>query len=157
MISYLAAFCIGLAVLGLLKFVQDSPVRSWKVVMAGTLGFGAMGGYYCHHAFPAKAPPAPAAQKVEAYRAELERTFRRIDGVDNALVQNSAIWINFTRDKPLEQLKQIALQCGATAAYFFRINNPNSKVSVHITVQNNDRYEMTYAVKGGVQDEKVYP
>lgn len=156
MIFYLAAFAGSFLVLGLLKFVQDSPVRSWKTVVIGGVVLGLAAGYYANHAFPKKAPPAPAAQKVEAYRAELERTFRRINGVDAATVEGTNIFIDFGQDKTSDELKQIAMQCGGSAAYFFQTGSGDSGIEIHLTVKGQDRYEMNFSTRHGVTSEKAY-
>jgi hypothetical protein len=156
MLVYIATFSISFTVLIFLKFVEGSPVRSWRVVALAGVVLGAATGYYFNHAFPAKAAPAPASQKVDAYRAELERTFRRIDGVDSASIKGSEVRINFATDKPLPEIKQIALHCAATAAYFFRTDKSNSKAAIHITVRGQDRYEMEFDTNGGVKNEQVY-
>lgn len=153
---YLITFLISFAILVFLKFCEGSPVRSWKVVFLIGLPLGWAAGWYFIHALPAKAVPVSQAQKASAYKAELERTYRRIAGVDSASIEDSIVRINFTENKPLPELKRIAMECGGTAAYFLRTGNQNSKVTVHLTVRGADRYEMDFDPNGGVANEKVY-
>lgn len=131
-----------LAFFSLLRFVEGSPVRSWKTVLGLTLPISALICFYSYKVF-APVPPAPQAQKVSAYRAELERNFRRIAGVSEARIAGTNIYINFAVEKPLAEIKQIALSTCATAASFLKMDRGNT-MTIHMTVRGYQRYEMSY-------------
>lgn len=152
MLIYLATF----AVLIFLKFCEGSPIRSWKAVVLVGLPLAAGAGWYFNHAFPAKAPPLPRSAKADAYRQELERTFRRIDGVDQASFVGTNIELNFTQDKPTAELKRLAAQTGGNATWFLKTNRNPVQVTVHITVQGRDRLEMTFDSAKGVIDGREF-
>ncbi len=78
MMKYVAALSVVLAMLVFLKYCEGSPFRTWKSVFLTGVPLGLMAGYYFSCALPAKPPPLPQSQKAAAYKAELERTFRRM-------------------------------------------------------------------------------
>jgi hypothetical protein len=156
MLIYLATFAVTFAVLIFLKFCEGSPIRSWKAVVLVGLPLAAGAGWYFNHAFPAKAPPLPRSAKADAYRQELERTFRRIDGVDQASFVGTNIELNFTQDKPTAELKRLAAQTGGNATWFLKTNQNPVQVTVHITVQGRDRLEMTFDSAKGVTDQHEF-
>src|SRR5580704_14504363 len=106
MLRYIAIFAGIFAVLVLLKFCEGSPVRTWKSVILVGIVLGMALGWYFHHALPAKAAPLPQSAKADAYRQELERTFRRVDGVDSASFVGTNIELNFIHDKSTAELKK---------------------------------------------------
>src|ERR1035438_8567355 len=90
MLKYLAAFLVTFVVLVFLKFCEGSPFRSWKSVVLTGIPLGFLAGYYLNHALLHKPPPLPQAEKAAVYRAELERTWRRIAGVDSVNIVGSS-------------------------------------------------------------------
>ena len=156
MIPYLIALPVCLALLAVVKLLEGSPIRSWKVALPTGALLGLAVGYYFNHALPPKAVPLAQVQKASAYKAELERTFRRVDGVESASIEGSLVTMDFGADKPLAELKTIAARCGATAAYFLQTDKKGNQVTVHITVRGRDRYEMEFNTQGGVSNEKVF-
>ncbi len=153
--KYSAACLIIFALLAFLKFVEDSPIRSWKTVFFTTISLSFIVCYYISCAFPPPPPPQPRNAKVASNRAELERTFRRIAGVDRASINGSEIEINFAEDKPIAELKSIAQQTGGTAAYFLQLNGTNH-ITMHISVRGQKRYRMEYETGRGVVDEQEF-
>ena len=147
-LKYSLACFVILGILVFLKFCEGSPVRSWKSIFLTAIPLGFITCYYISCAFPLPPPRAPQAQKVSAYKAELERTFRRIAGVDRASINDSIVEINFAEDKPLSELKQIAVRTGGTAASFLKL----PQVTVNITVRGRERYQLDYDTKGGTTE-----
>jgi hypothetical protein len=156
MLIYIATFAGVFAVLIFLKFCEGSPIRSWLAVFLVGLPLAGALGWYFNHAFPQKGKPLPQSAKADAYRLELERTFRRIDGVDNASFKDKTIEMNFRADKPTADLRQIALDSGGAAAWFVKTNGNSVQITVHMTVQGRDRYEMTYDTAKGLIDQHEY-
>jgi hypothetical protein len=156
MLIYIITFAIIFGVLIFLTFCAGSPVRSWKSVVVIGLPLAALLGWYFNHAFPAKSAPLPQAAKAAAYRQELERTFRRIDGVDRASFVSNHIELDFAQDKPLAELKKIAMETGGTASWFLKTNQNSVQITVHITVEDRDRYEMTLDTAKGVIEEHEF-
>jgi hypothetical protein len=156
MLLYIAIFAGIFAVLVLLKFCEGSPVRTWKSVILVGIVLGMALGWYFHHALPAKAAPLPQSAKADAYRQELERTFRRVDGVDSASFAGNKIEMNFSQDKPNSELKRIAVQTAGSATWFLKTNNGPVQVTIHITVQGRDRLQMTLDSAKGVTDEQEF-
>jgi hypothetical protein len=156
MLIYFATFAVTFAVLIFLKFCQGSPIRSWRaVVFVGVVLASALGWYF-NHAFPAKSAPLPQSAKADAYRQELERTFRRIDGVDQASFVGTNIELNFIHDKSTAELKKLAAQTGGNATWFLKTNQNPVQVTVHITVQGRDRLEMTFDSAKGVTEQREF-
>lgn len=156
MLIYLATFAAVFAVLIFLKFCEGSPIRSWPVVILVGLPLAALLGWYFNHAFAPKGKVVSQSAKAAAYQEELERTFRRIDGVDDASFKGTTIEMNFRADKPTAELRKIALQSGGSASWFLKTNANSVKITVHMTVQGRDRYEMTYDSAKGMTDEHEY-
>jgi len=154
-LKYSLACLVIVAILAFLKFSEGSPIRSWKTVCFTAIPLGFITCYYISCAFPPPPPRATQSEKGSAYRAELERTFRRIAGVDRASFHGSVVEMNFAEDKPLDELKSIARQTGGTAAHFLKDGKSNL-VKVHITVRGRKRYEMEYDTKLGVVFEASY-
>jgi 4-amino-4-deoxy-L-arabinose transferase-like glycosyltransferase len=151
---YIIAFAIIFAVLILLRFLESSPVRSWKMVFLIGIPLSLFFGYYYNHALPEKASAVPQAAKASNYRQELERTCRRIAGVQNASIEGNTVQMDFAEDKPIAEFKRIAKETGGTASYFLKTNNNSIKITVHISVKGRDRYEMNYESNRGVTDER---
>jgi hypothetical protein len=156
MIAYIITFSVAFAVLILLKFCEGSPVKSWTAVVLAGLVLGFSGGWYFNRFMPKKAEPLPQAVKASAYRQELERTVRRIAGVDAASIEGSTVQMNFAQQKSTDELRNIAMQVGGTASYFLRTNNQSAPVTVHMTVQGRERYEVDFGGGGGLSNERVY-
>jgi hypothetical protein len=154
-LKYSLACLVIVGILAFLKFCEGSPIRSWKAVFFTAIPLGFITCYYISCAFPPPPPPATHAEKSSAYRAELERTFRRIAGVDRATFDGSIVQMNFAEDKPLSELKSIARQTGGTAAHFLKAGE-GKRVTVHITVRGRKRYEMEYEANRGVVFEESY-
>src|SRR5580704_10933756 len=156
MLLYLATFAVIFSVLIFLKFCEGSPIRSWKSVVLVGLVLSVALGWYFHHAFPAKAAPLPQSVKADAYRQELERTFRRIDGVDRASFTGTNIEMNFSQDKPISELKKIAVETAGSATWFLKTNQTSVRVTINITVQGRDRLQMTLDSAKGVTEEQEF-
>src|ERR1035438_5685393 len=156
MLKYLAALLGTFAVLVFLKFCEGSPFRSWKAVILTGLPIGFLAGYYLNHAFPQKPPPVPQAQKADAYRAEMERAWRRIAGVDGVSIAGTTVQIDFADYKPLPEVKGFARQAAGNASYFLKTNNQSIRVKVRISVRGKDRYELDYEPSKGVVDEQEF-
>ena len=153
--KYATVCLVVFAILGGLRFFQNSPIRSWKAVFLAGIPLSFVICYYISCAFLPPLPPQPRAEKVQANRAELERTFRRIEGISSAAINGHEIRLDFAQDKPLAEFKQIARQTGGTAANFLALNSTNRMV-VFITVNGRNRYELTYDTGQGVVDETSY-
>jgi hypothetical protein len=156
MLTYIISFVAVLAALVFLRFCEGSPIRTWRAVFLIGLPLAALVGWYFNLALPQKGKPLPQSTKAAAYQKELERTFRRIDGVDSASFTNTTIEMNFRQDKPIAELRKIALQSGGSASWFLKTNQNSVKITVHMTVQGRDRYEMTLDSAKGVTDEHEY-
>ncbi len=156
MLIYIATFAVVFAVLIFLKFCEGSPIRSWLAVVLVGVPLAVLCGWYFNHALPQKAKPLPQSVKAAAYQQELERTFRRIDGVRDASFKGTTIEMDFAQDKPTADLRKIALQSGGSASWFLKTNKDSVKITVHMTVQGRDRYEMTYDPAKGTTDEHEY-
>jgi hypothetical protein len=154
MFKYLAALLVSFAVLVFLKFCEGSPVRSWKAVLLTGLPLGLLAGYYFNHAFPKPAPPVPQVEKAFAYRAEMERAWRRIAGVDGVRISGTIVQINFADYKPLPEVKDLARQFAGSAAFFLKTNNQPVHVKVRISLRGRDRYELDYESNRGVLEEQ---
>src|SRR4051812_45344318 len=98
LLKYSLVFLAVFGVLTFLKFVENSPVRSWKTVIFTALPLGFVICYYVSCVTPQPPPPKPETQKISAYRAELERTIRRIEGVDQASIHGTRIDMNFAAE-----------------------------------------------------------
>ena len=156
MIKYAVAMLAALAVLVFLKFCEGSPIRSWKTVLLTGLPLGLLAGYYFNHAFPRQPPPAPQIQKASAYRAEMERSWRRIDGVDGVQIVGATVQISFAGYKPLPAVKAFAREVAGNASFFLQTNHQPIRVKVKIAVGGKDRYEMDYLPGKGVLDEQEF-
>lgn len=154
-LKFSAACLIIFAILAFLKFVEDSPIRSWRAVFMVGIPLSFVTCYYISCAFPGPPPLPPRAEKVASNKAELERTFRRIAGVDRASVNGSIVEINFAQSKPLSELKQIAMSTGGTAAYFLKMGKTN-RITVKITVRDELRYQMEYDTSKGIVNEQEF-
>jgi hypothetical protein len=145
---------VTFAVLVFLKFCEGTPFRTWKSVILTGIPVAVLAGYYFNHALLKKPTPLPQAQKADAYRTELERTCRRIAGVDRATIEGTTVLMNFADYKPLPELKDIAREVGGTASYFLRTNDKPIPVKVRISVRGKERYQMELQPGRGVVDEQ---
>ena len=156
MFQYFAALLVIFAVLVFLRFCEGSPFRSWKSVILTGLPVALLSGYYLNHAFPHKPPPVPQVQKASAYRAEMERAWRRIAGVDGVNIVGTTVQINLADYKPLSDVKALARQAAGNASYFLKTNNQPIRVTVRISVRGKDRYELDYEPNKGVVNEQEF-
>ena len=156
MLIYIATFGGVFAVLIFLLFCEGSPIRSWKSVVLVGLPLAIAIGWYFTHAFPGKPAPLPQSAKASAYRLELERTYRRIAGVDHADFKGTNVDLNFSQDKPIAEIKKIALTTGGSASWFLKTNQNSVTITVHVTVQGRDRYDLTYDTAKGLIDEHEF-
>jgi hypothetical protein len=154
MIKYILALLVSVAALVFLKFCEGTPFRSWKSVFLTAVPLGLLAGYYFNHAFPRKPPPVPQAQKASAYRAEMERAWRRIAGVNGVRIDGTTVHISFADYKPLPEVKDFARTVAGNASFFLRTNNQPIRVKVRIAVSGKDRYELDYEPGKGVVDEQ---
>ena len=152
--KYAVACLLVCAVLVLLKFLEGSPIRSWKAVILTAIPLSFSVCLYLSWAFPAP-PPQPRAEKVAANKAELERTFRRIAGANYAKIDGPLIYLNFAEDKPLSEFKNIARWTGGAAAHFMQMYNTN-RVAVFVTVNGRNRLALVYDTQTGVVDETAF-
>ena len=154
MIKYGIAFLVSFAVLAFLKCCEGSPFRSWKSVLLTGIPLALGFGYYLNHAFPPKSPPLPQVQKAGAYRLELERTWRRIAGVDKVSIAGTTVQVDLADSKPLTEVKNLARQFAGNASFFLKTNNQPIRVTVRISVRGADRYELDYDPAKGIMAEQ---
>lgn len=149
--------CLGtLLVLTLLKFVEDSPVRSWKTVIFTAIPLAAIVCFYVNWAYPPPPPPLPEKKKIANYRGEMERTIRHIAGVRSASITDSRIDIDFGSELPLPKMREIALHSGGAAAHFMKPSGTNLTVLIHMTVIRRDRLEIEYNTTRGIVREQTF-
>lgn len=67
--KYAVACLLVCAVLVLLKFLEGSPIRSWKAVILTAIPLSFAACWYLSWAFPAPPPPQPRAERVAANKA----------------------------------------------------------------------------------------
>lgn len=151
---YIIATAIIFTILILLRFLEGSPVSSWKRVFLIGIPLSLFFGYYYNRALPETAPELPQATKASNYRQELERTCRRVAGVQSASIDGNTIHMDFVEDKPFTEFKRIALETGGTASYFLKTNKESIKITVLISVKGRDRYEMNYESGRGIIEER---
>ncbi len=156
MLKYILISFGTFLVLALLKFVENSPIRSWKTVLFTSVPLAAVICYYVSCAWTKPVAPAPEQKKIANYRAEMERTIRRIAGVKSATINGSRIDIDFEGELPISEMRKIALQSGATAAYFMKPAGTNLTVLIHMTAIKRDRLEIEYDTTRGVIRENVF-
>jgi len=149
---YAIACILVLGFLTLLRFLDGSPIRSWKAVFLTGLPLAFVVCYYLSCAFPPPPSPQPRAVKVELNKAELERTIRRIEGVRWGQIDRGIIQMDFSVEKSRDQLKQIALSVGITTAQFMRMSDTN-RVMVVMTINGRNRYAVVYDTHAGIIDE----
>ena len=150
-VAYLAIF----GLLAFLKHVEDSPVRSWKGVFLFGIPLSIIVCFWLNWAAPAPPPPETRLERVAVNKAEMIRTLRRIDGVDRASIDGPLVLLNFSKDKPLEELKKIARNSAAATAHFLEVGNSN-RMTFRISVHGHDRYEMEYDTREGFVSEKTF-
>ena len=153
--KYALACLIVFAILIFLKFVEGSPVRSWKGAIFTALCLSVMVCFYLRWAFPKPLPPTPRAEKVLAYRAELERDFRRIQGVESASITGSTVRINMAEEKSSSELRQLALTTGGTAAAFMK-NGNKFQITIIMSVRGEERYQAVIDPDHGVVREQIF-
>jgi len=146
---YVMACILAFGVLTLLRFVEGSPLRSWKAVFLTGFPLAFVACYYLCCAFPSPPPPQPREAKVNLNGAELERTIRRIQDVQWGQIDEGIIQMDFARDKSREQLKQIALSVGVTAAHFMKTWETN-RIMVIMTINGQHRYAVVYDTQLGI-------
>lgn len=149
---YAAACILVLGVLTLLRFLEGSPIRSWRAVFLTGLPLALIVCYYLSCAIPPPPPPQSRAAKVDLNKAELERTLRRIEGVRWGQIDRGIIQMDFAQEKTREQLKQIALSVGSTTAHFMQMWETN-RVMVIMTINGQNRYAVVYDTRKGIIDE----
>jgi hypothetical protein len=154
--TYAVALLVSFAVLGFLKFCEGTPFRTWKAVLLTGLALGLGSGYYFKHAFPPKPAPLPQVQKASAYRAELERTWRHIPGVDGISIVGTTVRVDLVAFKPLPEVKSLAQQLAGNAAFFLRTNGRPVRVKVQVAQRGAARYELDYEPGKGVVDEQEF-
>jgi hypothetical protein len=143
-------------VLVLLKFVEDSPIRSWKAVVLTAIPLAGVICYYASCAFPPPPPPTPEKKKINNYRAEMERTMRHAPGVRSARIDGSQIYMDFATELPIAQLRSLGLEYGTTAAYFMSPHGSNLTVTIHLSVINRERLEIHYSSAKGTISERTF-
>ena len=157
MMKYTVAMLVIFAVLVFLKYCEGTPFRSWKAVLLTGVPLGLPDRLLQQPCVPAKAaPPVPQAQKASAYRAEMERAWRRIAGVDGVQIVGTTVHINLAESKPLPAVKNFAREVAGSASYFLRTNIQPIGVKVRISVSGKKRYEMDYLPGKGVVGEQEF-
>lgn len=151
---YIIATAIIFTILVLLRLLDGSPVRSWKMVFLIGIPLSLFFGYYYNRTLPEKPEALPQSAKAANYRLELERTCRRVAGVQSAKIDGNTIHMDFVEDKPFPEFKRIATETGGTASYFLKTNNESIKITVQISVKGRDRYEMNYESGRGIIEER---
>ena len=156
MLKYILISLGTLTLLTLLKFVEESPVRSWKTVFFTSVPLAAAICFYVHWAFPPPPPPIPEKKKISNYRAQMEQYIRHIAGVRSATINGSRIEIDFGSEVPIAQLRSSVLGSGITAAQFMKPQGTNLVVTIHVTCLKRDRLEIQYDTNRGVVKEEVF-
>ena len=146
---YAITCIIVLGFLTLLRFLDGSPIRTWRAVLLTGLPLAFVVCYYLSCAFPPPPPPQPRAVKVDLNKAELERTIRRIEGVRWGQIDRGIVQMDFAVEKSRDQLKQIALSVGVTTAHFMRMWETN-RVMVIMTINGRNRYAVVYDTGQGI-------
>ena len=146
---------IVFAILVFLKFCEDSPVRSWRMVVIAGVFLSLTISYYFNHAFPKPGPRQSPAERIAVNRAELQRDFRHMAGVKAVRIDDRRIEFDLAGNQPANELKSFALQAAGTAAYFLQANKTNPVV-VLVSVNGRNRYALTYAPGAGIVDETTY-
>jgi hypothetical protein len=154
-LKFIAVCVIIYAILIALKFVEDSPIRSWKAVIFVGIPLCVIGCFCVQRVFPPPPPPQPRTERVSINKAELERTIRRIEGVDRAKIDGNILEINFAQPTPMEHLKEKARWVGGAAGYFLQ-NGRTNHVTVRMSVQGRIRYRLEYEAGKGMVDEEEY-
>jgi hypothetical protein len=145
--KYVIGTAVVFAVLIFLRFVEDSPVRTWPRAIVSAVCLSFVVCVYLHWAFPKPLPPAPVAEKVENYRAALERAFRHIAGVDSASLKDSVLRINFTVEKSPQELRQIALETGEPVIWLTGTSK-TFQVKIVMSVRGEERFKGTLSRHG---------
>ncbi len=153
--KYTLAAVLLLGFLTFLKFVQDSPIRSWKAVFLTALPLVVVLSLWIKWAYPPSPPPQPKTERVEINRAELERTLRRIEGVDRATIQSNRIELNFGVERSIDEVKRLARNTAGNASFFLKIGETRH-LTVLISVLGRKRYEMQYNPNAGVLSETTF-
>lgn len=149
---YAVACILAVSVLTLLRFVEGSPIRSWKAVFLTGFPLAFIVCCYLSCAFPSPPPPQPRAAKVNLNKTELERTIRRIQDVRWGQIDQGIVQMDFSREKTRAELKQIALSVGVTTAHFMRTWETN-RIMVIMTINGGHRYAVVYDTRLGIIDE----
>ncbi len=153
--KYTIAVLVIFGLLAFLKHVEDSPVRSWKGVFFTAIPLILIVCFWINWAYPPPPPPQARTERAEINRAEMVRTLRRIDGVDRASIDGPLVQVNFSQEKPLEELKRIARHSGGATAHFLKVGDSH-RITFRISVRGYDRYEMEYDTQQGVVSEKTF-
>jgi len=72
---------------------------------------------------------AGQAEKASAYKLELERTWRRIAGVDGVRIEGRTVQIDFADHKPISDLKKFGRQIAGSACLFPQDHQASKQVS----------------------------
>ena len=153
--KYIIACLVLFGLLAFLKHVEGSPIRSWKGVFLVGIPVSLLVCFWLNWAYPSAPPPQSQTERAEINKAEMLRTLRRIEGVDRASIDGPFVMLNFSREKSLDELKQIARTSGSTAAHFLKVGETN-RIFFHITVRGQRRYEMEYVTGQGIISEKTF-
>lgn len=136
-----------------LKFVEGSPVRTWKSALSTAAVICVLVCLYLNWAMPKPAPLASSNQKADRYRAELRRDFSRMAGVASATIEGSTVHIDLAADKPQSEIKSMAQNAAGTTAAFLNDGHKPTQITVLMTVRGQQRYIMTYDPAHGIVEE----
>lgn len=153
MTKYIAACGIVFAIFILLKFIQDSPIRSWKSALLGTVILSVIVCGYLNFVIPKPTPPSTRKQKTLRYSAELQRNFSHMEGVSDARIEGTVVTINYAEEKTLDQMRRIAHTAGGTANYFLR-NEKDYTFTISICIKGEKRFEVLFGPKGVLGEQK---
>ena len=104
---------IVFAILVFLKFCEDSPVRSWRMVVIAGVFLSLTISYYFNHAFPKPAPRQSPAERIAVNRAELQRDFRHMAGVKAVRIDDRRIEFDLAGNQPANELKSFVHDAGS--------------------------------------------
>ncbi len=153
--KYAIIALVVFAILSFLKYCEGTPVRSWKMVGLAGVPISLLLCYYAGHALPRPRPRQTQTERVAVNRAELARDFSHMAGVNQAVIDGRIVRIDLAAGKSPDEIKNFARQIAGTSAYFLSPDQTNL-VTVLISVNGQQRYELNYRGRAGIVDETSY-